>query len=724
MSEDQLTNSPVCFGAFTADLRTRELRKHGVRLRLPGQSFQILQMLLQRPGELATREELRKALWPSDTFVDFEHGLNAAVNRLREVLGDSAERPQLIETLPRRGYRFIGTITQPLSAPGVSSSSEVVMASAVAASQAAPGIGTNRSLNWLEFGAGIFASAAFALALIFMYLRSRPRVEALALTPVPFTSYPGIETAPTFSPDGSEIAFAWNGDPAGGLKGFDLYVKLIGSEKLLRLTKHPSEWLSPAWSPDGTQIAFHRGSNGDSGLYVVPVLGGPERKLRATHLPYDAFAPISWSADNKWIAFADVDAVSGNVRLDVLSATTFETTKFHHQPECSHDGLPAFSPEDSRLAYVCVYSYGSYGLYLSDINGGNANLVTKFAGWPDGITWEPGTKKKMILAQDRGNGGELFEVTLADGTLQKLPFGEDASWAQLSSKGDKLAYTRGSDNVNIWRKDLFHPDAPAVKLIASTREQNNPQYSPDGKHVAFESIRNGDREIWISDADGTNLVQVSNFGYPLTGTPHWSPDSQKIAFDSRVSGITEVYIADISELVARKLATNTIEASEPSWSHDGKWIYFLSGVADGQKLYRCPATGGPAIALSKSPATGPLETFDRKLVIFADKLSTPVLKVVSPDHPGEESALPGMPQVKDAYLWTVVAKGIYFVPADAPHSIRFFDFASKRISPVADVDKDLRSWIGGLSASPDGRWIIYSQVDESTSDIMLVEHFH
>src|SRR6185437_7197208 len=100
----------IRFDVFDADLQTQELRKHGVRLRLPGQSFQILKMLLERPGQLVTREEFQKALWPSDTFVDFDHSLNAAVNRLREALGDSAEEPRLVETLPRRGYRFIAPV--------------------------------------------------------------------------------------------------------------------------------------------------------------------------------------------------------------------------------------------------------------------------------------------------------------------------------------------------------------------------------------------------------------------------------------------------------------------------------------------------------------------------------------------------------------------------------------------------------------------------------------
>jgi cholera toxin transcriptional activator len=115
MSGDQPKPTVASFGPFEADFQTQEIRKHGVRLRLPGQSFQILRMLLERPGELVTREKLREALWPSDTFVDFEHGLNAAVNRLREALGDSADNPSFIETLHRRGYKFIAPVDSPVS---------------------------------------------------------------------------------------------------------------------------------------------------------------------------------------------------------------------------------------------------------------------------------------------------------------------------------------------------------------------------------------------------------------------------------------------------------------------------------------------------------------------------------------------------------------------------------------------------------------------------------
>ena len=139
----------------------------------------------------------------------------------------------------------------------------------------------------MKIGVGIFAIALIALGAVGIYrwLRPQPPQEQANLTPVPFTALPGQATSPAFSPDGSRIAFAWNGDPKGGAKGFDLYVKAIGSETLLRLTQHPSEWISPTWSPDGTQIAFHRVDGADTGIYVVPALGGPERKLRSTRMP-------------------------------------------------------------------------------------------------------------------------------------------------------------------------------------------------------------------------------------------------------------------------------------------------------------------------------------------------------------------------------------------------------------------------------------------------------
>src|SRR6476659_1176258 len=212
MAETQSSPRLVRFGTFEADLQTGELRKDGVKLKFSGQPFQVLAILLERPGDVVTREELQKRLWP-DTFVDVERNLNTAINKIREILGDSAENPRFIETLSRRGYRFIGEIESPPQT-----------AVPVALDQAA-----HSRRTWWMIAAGVLAIAVLAggVFAVFRWPKLDSSSEHESLTPVPFTTFPGQETAPALSPDGSRIAFSWNGDPASGAKGFDLYVKAI-----------------------------------------------------------------------------------------------------------------------------------------------------------------------------------------------------------------------------------------------------------------------------------------------------------------------------------------------------------------------------------------------------------------------------------------------------------------------------------------------------------------
>ena len=705
----------VAFDRFELDLRSGELRKDGRKIRLQAQPFQLLAMLIENAGEVVTRDEVCRALWQADTFVDFDHSVAAAVSKIREALGDSVENPRFLETLPKRGYRFIGKIKP--EAP-------VVMA--VAKPQQSvelvpvPAANAWTSRKW---ALGLVGAAVLVAAAVLFGRLSRKPGSSQPMTVVPFTSYPGWETAPSFSPDGSRIAFSWDNGASkrSGRPGFDLYVKAIGSETVLRLTNHPSEWISSTWSADGTQIAFHRLAADDTGIYVVPALGGPERKLLVTHIPYSVAAPISWSSDGKWLAFSDTENGRPDGRAYLLDMETLESHKFPHDPSCNHEGALTFSHSGQELAMLCVHNTTSFEYLVTDLQGKSKRSLATRREFPLGLAWS-GDDKSLIVSGANGQDEEFYAIRVSDGDVHKLPVG-DGEWPTISRDGHKLAFSLTDDRVNIWRKDLEHPEAPALQMLASTRQQNNSQYSPDGRHVAFDSARSGTWSVWVADADGGNPVQISHEG--PAGFPRWSPDSQKITFDmaAEPSGLGGVYTADISDRVAHRLKTNVREADHPYWSHDGKWIYFRGSEGVGHQLYRCPVGGGDATLLAGSlDLVTSIESSDGKALYFPSRIANSNIMMLALDHSGATpQEVSGMPRVFDESQWTLAQDGIYFAPHDSPRSICFFDFATRHTREIFKADKDLGD---GMSVSPDGRYLLYSQIDESNANIMIVNYFH
>jgi len=688
----------VRFGVFEADLQTGELRKNGVRVPLQGQPFQVCAILLSHSGELVTREELRLRVWPEDTFVDFDQALNTAIAKIRTALEDDAENPKFVETLPRRGYRFIGQVE----------------GSSPSASEKANDAPSLRS-SLRRIGIWTVAASFFALAFVLVYRRTRSEPQSPPLAPRPFTALPGIETAPAFSPDGSRIAFAWKGDATSDEKGFDLYVKAIGSETTLRLTHHPSEWLSLAWSPDGTEIAFHRIAGADTGIYAVPSLGGPEKKLRSTRAPYVGVTPVNWSPDGKWIAFAESSPTEFGDRISLLSVETLEVHALSHNPKCGAEAQPKFSHSGRYLSYLCV-SDRFLEIHTVPLAGGTPQPVVTFADGLFGSEWSA-DDTRLLFSQRTPEGAELREVNLSNHSVRQFPFSLFASWPSISPRGNRLAYSVASENVNIWRRDLLHPKSPAVKVIFSTRRQNNAQYSPDGRLIAFESTRGGLWDLWMSNADGTNPVQLSRLNLN-TGHPRWSPDGRKVAFHAFPAASlnqSEVYVVDISERAPRKLVTNLTMTFDPTWSADGKWIYVRSKEENAREIYRLPSGGGQAIPLSTVS-----EGHDDEVLYFADRRYSSTIRGISLRGGLGAFPLHNLPQVHNWNAWTTVHGGIYFVPVGSPDSLHYYDFASGQIRDVLRLQKDFSD---GLSISPDGRYLLYSQIDDLNSDIMVVENY-
>jgi len=715
-SAPALRQRRIAFDNFDVDLRAGELRKNGSRIRLQAQPFRLLVFLLENAGEVVTRDEICHELWPDNTFVDFEHGLAAAIKKIREAIGDSAENPKYVETLPKRGYRFVGKIKPeaPEVLPVVPKSESGQLAAVSKAS--APGYRA-----WLIAALGVATATVVTIAISSLSRPPQKSNESETMTAVPFTSYPGLETAPSFSPDGLRIAFAWDKHEGSGPSGprFDLYVKATGSETVLRLTNRASKWISSAWSPDGTQIAFHRLAPDDSGIYVVPPLGGPERKLVATQTPYEAAAPISWSPDGDWLAYSDTENGKPGDRIFLLKVKTLEAHKFPHDPSCNHEAHAAFSHTGQELAFLCVHSTTSFEYFIANREGTARRSVVTIHEWPMGIFWS-GDDSSLIFAKRTSSGTEFYEFRRRDRSVRKLALRE-GDWPAISQDGRKLAFSLPANHINIWRRDLLHAKTPGEQMYTSTLQQNNARYSPDGKHVAFASTRSGMWSVWLVDVDGGNLVQVSHDR--AAGFPRWSPDSRKIVFEmEESSGLFGIYTADISDRVPRRLETNIKEASRPSWSNDGKWIYFRAYEGVGHQLYRCPAGGGDATLLvAAEDPISPVESADGRTLYFPERnLNARMMMIELGPAGAKPQPVPEMPRIAVETQWAVAPNGIYFAGHDSPRTILFYDFTTRRTRAVFSTDRDLDD---GLSVSSDGRYLLYSQMDENNSNVMLIDHF-
>ena len=348
----------IRFGPFTLDGRSGELRNGPTRLKVPDQSIAVLQSLLERPGQLVTREALRDRLWAPDTFVDFEAGLNAAVRRLREALNDSADVPRYIETLPRRGYRFIAPVDGTLSDPAASASAEATAGKLVGAEAPVSGHSETARAGRVRLRHVVLVALGLTAvgAALWAGLRWRNAAPAPA-RPVPITRFQGLEVDPAISPDGKLVAFAWDG---GAGDNYDIYVQSIDGSSPLQLTKDAAADHAPAWSPDGQRIAFVRVLEGKREIVVLPVLGGPERVLFEAAAERDGLDVgwgshgLSWTPDGKHLVFGDQSGPASNSAIYLYSFEDGEKRQLTHPPANLSDSHPVVSPNGRYLAFVRV----------------------------------------------------------------------------------------------------------------------------------------------------------------------------------------------------------------------------------------------------------------------------------------------------------------------------------------------------------------------------------
>jgi eukaryotic-like serine/threonine-protein kinase len=580
--------------------------------------------------------------------------------------------------------------------------------------------------------AAMALTAGPALTWYIRTTRSGSRSEGPTLSAVPLTSFAGYKDFGSFSPDGSRIAFSWNGGKggSGGKPDRNVYTKTIGSDEPFQLTFAPEDDRLPVWSPDGRYVAFCRALAQEPkpsryAVYVVPAFGGQERKIAQGGMG------VSWASDGKVLAMCGFPEESGGVFL--LSLVTGE----RHQLTSPHpyfDSLPVFSPDGQWVAFTRDFGFSAREIFVLPAHGGTARQLTFDREPTYGATWTADSLE-IVFASNRGIGGEsLWRIAAKGGPPRRLSATlQGGFYPFISRHGNRLIYTESFKDTNIYAYEGAgfgsqsapgHFGAPKG-LILSSRRDDSPNISPGGERIAFVSKRTGNEEIWVCDRDGRRPVQLTSFKGPGTGTPRWSPDGHRIAFDALAEGNPAIYVIAGEGGTPHRLTAGSSGDFMPSWSPDGKWIYFKSDRSGSDQLWKIPSEGGAAIQLTHGGACEGFASPDGKFLYFTKHAWGAIWTV--PVDGGPEKPFPGLERFDRIFRsWGVLDRGIYFMSRqDAPHQlIRFFSFTSRQITSLATLNKEPIWDYPDVALSRDGRQLLSACLDQEVNDLMLIENFH
>ncbi len=551
----------VHFGIYEADLRSGELRKNGLKLKLSGQPFQVLALLLEHPGDVVTREEIQKRLWPADPFVDFDHSLNTAINKIREALGDSAENPRFVETLPRRGYRFIAPVEEGAAGLVLGQIGHLheVPVPVLAGAVREPPLRT----QWRLWLAAVLATLALgALVARLAWQHWRPKQELIERQLTTNSSELAVR-ASAISPDGRYLAYA---DDSG------IYLKVIDTAETHDLPAPAGSRISKlAWFPEGDKLlaSGEAGQPSVSSLWRVSILGGAPQKLR------DDAADGSVSPDGASILFR-----SGNAKeIWQMGLAGEEARKLITASEWESLFMPVVAK--GRLWYE-KYSAGGVDtgseVESRDLRGGPPTVLVSrlpdtfaFLLLPNGRFFYSWSDRPYLY-----QGSSIWEIRadvrtgLARGKPRQLAEWTDFEVSGLSASADAKRLTLVKQHTRLWSVYVGDLDGNGPRLV-------NP------------------RRLTLSDS----------FDHAYA----WTPDSRSILFDSNRNGTWDTFRQFLDQRTAEKLVASPAGSIRPAMSPDGVSVLYLvppTGFAYHQphKIMRVALTGGPPQSLGEIQSIG------------------------------------------------------------------------------------------------------------------------
>jgi DNA-binding winged helix-turn-helix (wHTH) protein/Tol biopolymer transport system component len=583
MTESAQPVLPKRFGAFEFDPRGRQLRKHGRRIRLHGQPLEILGLLLERPAEVVLREELRAKLWPENTFVDFEHSLNAAVNKLRQALSDDANIPRFIETVPRRGYRFIAPVERTLSvsapestnqdALGVHHEAIGLMVEKPGAEVPAPSEEKNKVAPSFaqriatRHPARLLLTATIAVAVVIvaaaiLLLRGR-HANAPSARFVVVTNFPDSATSPAVSPDGRMLAFVRGSDTFFG-RG-EIYVKLLPDGEPVQRTHDGLYKMSPAFSPDGSRIAYTTVLTSFD-TWVVPTLGGEP------HLMLANASGLTWIDDHR-LLYSEI--LSGLHMAVVTSTESRRDARQVYVPprERGMAHRSYISPDHQWVLLAEMENSGWLPCRVLRFDGSHSRQVgPPNAGCTSGA-WSP-DGRWMFLSVDNAQSSHIWRQRFPDGAPEQVTSGPNQEEG-IAMMPDGLTFITSSgleDSI------LRVHDERGEREISSEGFAFAASFSPDNHSLYYlvwsrrDSANFPVGKLMVADLSSDHsevvLPGMTIYGYEI------SPDGKKaVVAVPGADGNSHLWLVSLQHRFAPRQLTSAEGEDEPKFGADNR-IFF------------------------------------------------------------------------------------------------------------------------------------------------------
>jgi Tol biopolymer transport system component/DNA-binding winged helix-turn-helix (wHTH) protein len=694
-----------------------------LKIKLPAQPFAVLAMLLERPGEVVTREEIQQRLWGSDTFVDFEHGLNKAINKLRGALGDDAENPRYIETLPRRGYRFVGSLAQPalLQVP--------VMVREEEKEETSPKANGRRL-----WAVGLGSAAVCALLIAgFFWLKSSTRPPRVLryrqlTTDRQLKGVPPCGLGSALVTDGPRVFFA---EPTSSVA----QVPANGGE-VVKVSSPFACFLFSDISPDKTELLGGGQVNStpfDKPLWSLSVANGQARRLGNL----TGYSPM-WSPDGQRIAYASAKDVFGPSEV-YIAAKDGSGARRLVRFEKGVGGPTSWSPAGNVLR-MTKWEAPCSSLWEVSADGTNLHRMMLFAGEENcevqGQSWSPDGRYSILSVGDPNLGrADIWVIRETQSSFLRntakpvqLTAGPLSFWNAVPSLDGKQIFAIGGEK----RGELVRYDLRLQRLepFLSGISADHLDFSRDGKWVAYVTFPEG--ILWRSKVDGSDRMQLTTSPLHVV-VPRWSPDGKRIAFSGNVSGgLQKIYVVSAEGGKPDVVSEEQADEVDPTWSPDGNSLIFgpsqwsahqissvdlltgrVSAIPGSRGLYspRMSPDGRFIVAID-TPGNRKLMLFDRQTQKWSELLDSAITGAASPQEN------PGWPQ------WSGDSKYVYVGAKTGAQGYSFYrvGIANHQLERVATVEVPEGTtgvWGTWMGVTPDGSPLLLR--DQSIHEIYALD---